>query len=133
MLFTIAGCSNDSNNDSEPDLSVFSIVETLATDDMGGRDNLSLGSLLAQSFLYDELVKIAQPIFPAETGIEGYLQPYELGTNVLAIVPGGELADEYVMIGAHYDATATGTVRGGSAFWVATLRTLECDAFLAED
>ena len=71
VLFMVAGCSNDSDNDSDAALSVFSIVETLAADDMGGRDNLSPGSLLAQSFLYDELVKIAQPIFPAETGIEG--------------------------------------------------------------
>ena len=26
-----------------------------------------------------------------------------MGTNFLAVVPGGELADEYVMIEAHYD------------------------------
>jgi hypothetical protein len=113
MLFTIVSCSDGSHNSSEATLSVFSLVETLASDEMGGRDNLSAGSLLAQSFLYDELSKIAEPIFPAAMGIEGYLQHYELGTNVLAIVPGGELADEYVMIGAHYDGHGSDDVCAG--------------------
>ncbi|MFT4520823.1 MAG: hypothetical protein ACI9JM_003231 [Halioglobus sp.] len=114
ILFTIVGCSDDSDTTpSEAALSVFSLVETLASDEMGGRDNLSAGSLLAQSFLYDELAKIAQPIFPEEQGIDSYLQPYDVGTNVLAVVPGGELADEYVMIGAHYDGHGSDDVCAG--------------------
>lgn len=113
VLLTFGGCSSDSGNNDEEVLSVFSLVERLASDEMEGRDNLSPGSVLAQSFLYDELVKFAEPIFPAAPGIEGYLQPYALGTNVLAIVPGGELADEYVMIGAHYDGHGSGEVCAG--------------------
>ena len=113
-IFTIVGCSGDSETTfSGADSSVFLIVETLAADEMGGRDNLSPGSLLAQSFLYEELAKIAQPIFPAAQGIEGYLQHYDVGTNFLAVVPGGELADEYVMIGAHYDGHGSDDVCEG--------------------
>lgn len=113
MLFTIVGCSSDSDNNNEDVLSVFTLVESLASDEMGGRDNLSSGSLMAQSFLYDELIKFAEPVFPAEPGIEGYLQPYDVGTNVLAIVPGGELVDEYVMIGAHYGGHGSDEVCAG--------------------
>lgn len=113
-LFTIVGCSDSSNNSEirseETTLDVFSLVDTLASDEMGGRDNLSPGSLLAQSFLYDELSKFAEPLFPALVGIEGYLQHYDVGTNILAIIPGGELADEYVMIGAHYDGHGSNDV-----------------------
>lgn len=113
-LVAIVGCSDDSENTSiEGAPSVFFMVETLASDEMGGRDNLSAGSLLAQSFLYEELAKIAEPIFPAAQGIEGYLQHYDVGTNVLALVPGGELADEYVMIGAHYDGHGSDDVCAG--------------------
>ena len=42
-------------------------------------------------------------VYPEKTGIAGYQQSFDTGTNILAIVPGGELADEYVVIGAHYD------------------------------
>ena len=109
------GSSNHNNETPEPEpptvpeveppmgMDVFSLVEALASDEMGGRDNLSPGSELAQTLLVDELSLFANPVFEGSEGIEGYLQHYDLGTNILAIVPGGELADEYVMIGAHYD------------------------------
>lgn len=99
--------NNNQNNEAvggeDTGLDVRALVEALASDEMEGRDNLSAGSLLAQELLFDELSRFAQPMFDDAEGIDGYLQPYDVGTNVLAMIPGGDLADEYVMIGAHYD------------------------------
>jgi hypothetical protein len=79
------------------------IVEALASDDLGGRDNGSPGSLAAQSLLVEVLSHFAEPIYPDASGDDGFRQPFDRGTNLLAVIPGGDLADEYVMIGAHYD------------------------------
>jgi hypothetical protein len=95
--------SDNSGNLAPVQLDVRALVETLATDEMNGRDNLTAGSLRAQEFLIKELEKIADPVFPELQGAERYLQHYAVGSNILAVVHGGELADEYVMIGAHYD------------------------------
>lgn len=104
-VMTIA-CSDGSDNNDNPapvQLNVRALVETLAADEMNGRDNLTAGSLLAQEFLIKELEKIADPVFPGLQGADGYLQHYAEGSNILAVVQGGELPEEYVMIGAHYD------------------------------
>lgn len=78
------------------------IVEMLASDELAGRDNLSDGSLAAQEFLYDQLSEFAEPAFDGE-GIDGYLQEFPDGANIVAVIPGTDLADEYVVVGAHYD------------------------------
>jgi hypothetical protein len=78
------------------------MVEMLASDELAGRDNLSDGSLAAQEFLYDQLSEFAEPAFDGE-GIDGYLQEFPDGTNIVAVIPGTDLADEYVVVGAHYD------------------------------
>ncbi len=104
-VMTIA-CSDGSDNRDNPapvQLNVRELVEALAADEMNGRDNLTAGSLLAQNFLIKELEKIADPVFTELQGADGYLQHYAVGSNILAIVKGGELPEEYVMIGAHYD------------------------------
>ena len=117
LAIVFTACSDGSNNGNSAtennSLDVFAIVETLASDEFAGRDNLSPGSELAREFLYQELAKFAQPVFPQAIGIEGFLQPYDVGTNVLALVPGDELADEYVMIGAHYDGHGSGEACAG--------------------
>jgi hypothetical protein len=87
----------------DSDLDVHDLLEALASDEMNGRDNQTPGSLLAQELLVAQLSQFAEPAFPDADGDAGYLQPYDVGTNVLAIIPGAELADEYVMVGAHYD------------------------------
>lgn len=76
---------------------------TLADDSFGGRNNNTVGSTMAQDFLIDELEQFAEGLNSAETGDDAFKQPFTLGTNVLAVIPGGELANEYVMVGAHYD------------------------------
>lgn len=78
-------------------------VMTLADDSFGGRNNNTVFSTLAQDFLIDELEQFAAGLNSAETGDAAFKQAFTLGTNILAVIPGGELADEYVMIGAHYD------------------------------
>lgn len=82
------------------------LVEALAADAMEGRENLSDGSVRAQEFLIGEISEFAQPVFAGE-GNEGYLQHFAEGANILGLIPGGDLADEYVIIGAHYDHLGT--------------------------
>ena len=42
-----------------------------------------------------------------QRGDAAFLQPFDRGTNILAIIPGRELPDEYVIVGAHYDHTGS--------------------------
>ena len=86
--------SSDSPLFSVTETDVRSLVEKLAADELAGRDNQTPGSELAQTFLVDELEEFSQPAFPAASGDTKYLQRYELGTNIVAIVACGELADE---------------------------------------
>ena len=80
---------------------VTKMVEIIASDEMNGRDNLTPGSQLARDYIVGELSRFADPVYGE--GTDGYLQPFGLGTNVIALLPGGDLSDEYVVIGAHYD------------------------------
>ncbi len=80
---------------------VRTMVEILASDEMNGRDNLTPGSQLARDYIVGELERFADPAYGR--GTDGYLQPFGLGTNIIALLPGGDLSDEYVIIGAHYD------------------------------
>ncbi|MDO8361322.1 MAG: M28 family peptidase [Actinomycetota bacterium] len=79
------------------------VVETLADDTLDGRDNLTDASLAAQAYLIEQLREFAQPIDPAAGGDAGYRQEFAQGVNLLAVIPGAELPDEYVIVGAHYD------------------------------
>ncbi|NNE74034.1 MAG: M20/M25/M40 family metallo-hydrolase [Acidimicrobiales bacterium] len=84
-------------------------VAYLSSDALAGRNNGSDGSELAQQYLISVLDDFT---VGANTGsATPYLQTYTgggaPGTNVIAIMPGTDLADEYVMIGAHYDHLAS--------------------------
>ena len=72
-------------------------VEALADDAMEGRDNQTAGSELAQEHLIAALSEFAEPL-----GDE-FRQPFAEGTNIVALIPGSELAEEHVILGAHYD------------------------------
>jgi hypothetical protein len=76
-------------------------VERLAADAMGGRNNGTPGSLLARDYLVERLSTLAEGANPASA--QPYLQPFSTGANIVGIIPGTDLADEYVVIGAHYD------------------------------
>lgn len=84
------------------ELDVRTLTELLAADELAGRDNLTDSSVAAQEFLIGEISLFAEPVY-ADEGVEGYLQHWTQGANILAVVPGGDLADEYVIVGAHYD------------------------------
>ncbi|MCE9623435.1 MAG: M20/M25/M40 family metallo-hydrolase [Actinomycetia bacterium] len=108
---TVAATTPDTTPDTEApstteaapsELDARAIVEVLAGDELGGRDNLTDFSTAAQDFLIGEVSQFAQPVFTGE-GNEAYLQHFDEGTNILAMVPGGDLASEYIVVGAHYD------------------------------
>jgi hypothetical protein len=96
--------------DAEPaGVDPFVVVEELAADELDGRNNLTDGSATARELLLAQLVGVVEPARPDADGDEGYLQTYDLGTNIVGILPGrGDLADQYVMIGAHYDHLGPG-------------------------
>ena len=85
---------------------VFDMVR-LASDDTAGRQNDTAGSATARAYLIDQLRPIARGLNPAGTGDAAYTQPFSGGRNVVALIPGTDLADEYVVVGAHYDGLGT--------------------------
>jgi hypothetical protein len=80
----------------------------LASDELGGRNNGTPGSALARDYVLSQLRQFSVGANTAESGDAAYLQPFTAGTNVVAVIPGTDLADEYVMIGAHYDGLGSG-------------------------
>jgi len=81
------------------------VVETLAADEMAGRDNQSPESEEAQAYLTGYLDELTEPLPGAPDG--GYAWPFEAGTNLLGLIRGGDRADEYLVLGAHYDGIGT--------------------------
>jgi Peptidase family M28 len=69
-------------------------VGRLAGDETAGRNNGTAGSTAARQFLIDQLTPVASQV---------QTQAFSGGTNVVALIPGTDLADEYVVVGAHYD------------------------------
>jgi len=82
-------------------------VHYLADDADGGRNNGSVGSAEARSYLIGGLRLIgAQPVGAgagAGADPEAYEHAFVGGTNIVALLPGTDLADEHVLVGAHYD------------------------------
>jgi Peptidase family M28 len=79
------------------------IVSRLAADELRGRDNGTRGSALARRFLIGRLKPISKGLNASATGRRAYTQRFPGGTNVVALIRGSDLADEYVVVGAHYD------------------------------
>ena len=106
FLLTACSDTSDNNGDADPGFDPVALLTTLASDELMGRDNLTPDSVRVQELLVEQLSQFAEPVYPDREGIAGYQQEFDVGTNIMALVPGGELADEYVMIGAHYDHLA---------------------------
>jgi hypothetical protein len=82
------------------------IVRVIADDGYEGRDNNTSASAAIQSALIDELKLVSDGLNSSETGDDAYRQSFSTtatGTNLLGVIPGTDLASEYVMVGAHYD------------------------------
>src|SRR5436305_782749 len=78
-------------------------VSAIASDATDGRDNGTAGSALAQSYLIGQLKQFAQGLDTSQSGDDAYKQAIPGGTNLLAFIPGSELPNEFVVVGAHYD------------------------------
>jgi len=91
-------------------------VFRLASDSLAGRQNDSAGSAAAQRYLTIMLGRMAEGIHSDQTGMAAFRQPFVsggfAGTNLLAIVRGRELPDEYVVVGGHYDHLGRAGERG---------------------
>ncbi|MBN1528058.1 MAG: M20/M25/M40 family metallo-hydrolase [Thermoleophilaceae bacterium] len=72
-------------------------VHRLAGDAMAGRNNGTAGSTAAREYLLSQIQPITDPVGGS------YTHSIAQGTNVLGVIPGTELPDEYVIVGAHYD------------------------------
>jgi hypothetical protein len=91
-------------------------VRFLASDDMGGRNNGTAGSIAAQDHILAYLQEWTEGANPAGTGADAYKQTTASGgTNLIGILPGTDLADEYVMVGAHYDGLGSSCSGSGPA------------------
>ena len=78
-------------------------VTHLSSDALGGRNNNTPGSVAAQNYLLFYLQQWTDGANPDGVGADAYKQPFNQGTNIIGIIPGTDLADEYVLVGAHYD------------------------------
>src|SRR5262245_24745798 len=83
------------------------VVNKLASEKLAGRDNTTPGSLAAQTYLIRKLRRLGPGANGGGRSDAAYKQPFtylgQTGTNLVAVMPGSDLANEYVMIGAHYD------------------------------
>lgn len=79
----------------------------LADDALLGRNNDTPGSTTAQNYLIDQLVDMGAVGLGGGFGNAKFKQSFNLGTNIIGMLPGTDLANEYVILGAHYDHIAS--------------------------
>ena len=83
------------------------VTRSLASNRMMGRDNNTPESERAQRYLIAQLRSRGRGLNGMAIGNEAYKQHFaqsgQIGTNLLAVIPGSELPNEYVIVGAHYD------------------------------
>jgi len=79
-------------------------VRYLASDELNGRNNNTGGSIKAQDMIVGYLEQWTEGADPTRDGRDAY-KDYSFfgGTSLIGVLPGTDLADEYVMVGAHYD------------------------------
>ena len=95
-----------------------SVVKKLASNKLAGRDNTTPGSLAARTYLIRQLRRLGVGLNGGGKSDAAYEQAFTIagqsGTNLVAVMPGGDLAGEYVMIGAHYDHLGTRSMPDGT-------------------
>ncbi len=93
------------------------VLQLLASNRLHGRDNNTDDSRLAQRVLISMLRRFAPGLDGTMTGDDAYKQPFVLsnqtGTNLVAVIRGRELPNEYVLAGAHYDHLGTRSAADG--------------------
>lgn len=94
------------------------VVRRLASDGLGGRDNGTPESARAQRYILRRLRRLGAGLDGARSGDDAYRQTFvqsgQPGTNLLAVVRGRELPDQYVIVGAHYDHLGTRSAADGT-------------------
>ena len=78
-------------------------VDVLAGDGTTGRANGTPGSSAAQDYLVGYLSQWGVGANGGGTAPASFRQSFAGGTNIIGVIPGSDLADEYVIVGAHYD------------------------------
>ena len=79
-------------------------VDILASDALGGRQNATADSVAAQDYIISQLREYgAAGLDGTQAGDEAYRQHFTDGTNILGVLRGTDLPDEYVMVAGHYD------------------------------
>ncbi|MGZ4794328.1 MAG: M28 family metallopeptidase [Acidimicrobiia bacterium] len=79
-------------------------VSVLASDTFAGRNNATPGSAASQDYIISQLREYgAVGLDSTQGGDAAYKQTFTDGTNVLGLIRGTDLPDEYVIVGAHYD------------------------------
>jgi hypothetical protein len=100
------------------DKQVKAVTRRLASPHLGGRDNDTPASDKTQALLVRKLRRLGDGLNPAGVKLDAYKQDFVLsgqtGTNLLAVIRGRELPNEYVMIGAHYDHLDTRSAANGN-------------------
>ena len=87
----------------------------LASDGWGGRVPGTAGHVSAQDYIVGYLAAHGAEATDGTTDPAAYRAAYPGGTNLIARIPGTDLADEIVLVGAHYDHVANCTDKGGSS------------------
>jgi hypothetical protein len=97
---------------------VRALVKRLAGRSFGGRDNDTPESERAQRLLIRKLRRVGDGLNGAASGDDAYRQPFvqsgQHGTNLLAVIRGRELPDEYVIVGGHYDHLGSRSLASGA-------------------
>ncbi len=78
-------------------------VYTLASDEMNGRKAGSEDAAKARAYIVKEFEEIGLPPLLPGSYEMNFNSHNGLYTNLVAIIPGTVLADEYIVVGAHYD------------------------------
>lgn len=89
-------------------------VYLLAQDDLGGRVPGSAGHDAAGDYIADYLLAHGAEALDGSTDPASLRAGYDTGTNIVARIPGTDLADEIVLLGAHYDHVSSCADKGGS-------------------
>ena len=97
-----------------------SVVKKLSSKKLEGRDNGTPGSLGARTYLIRQLRRLGVGANGGGKSDAAYQQAFtfagQSGTNIVAVMPGSDLAGEYVMIGAHYDHLDSRSMPDGTCF-----------------
>ena len=78
-------------------------VRLLASDELGGRKPGTAGGARTVDFLERRLRGSTEGAMEGQAGEAAHRQEFPGGTNVIGIIRGTELPDEYVVLGAHWD------------------------------